>query len=381
MNNHRDYYETLGVPKEAGEEEIRKAYRKLVMQWHPDRNKSQEAQTRMKEINEAYEVLSDPEKRLVYDRYGRAGVGTQTGSRGFEGFDVSGGFGDIFEAFFGGIGTRAETGARRGNDLHYNLAISFADAAFGVEKEVEVSRLEFCTRCRGARSEPGTAAARCDQCRGTGQVRRTQASFFGQFVQVTACPTCRGEGKVIQTPCTQCKGTGREQHQRRLQVQIPAGVEDGNHVRLTGEGEAGWNGGPSGDIYLTLTVKPHPLFRREGNHLVYELTLNIAQAALGITVEVPLLEAGFEPMKVPAGAQPNTVLRIKGKGIPSLESGRRGDLLVVVKVVTPQRLDNRAKKLLQELSALLEGEGARGEGTGNKSKFVGGKEAERGGSS
>ncbi|MBM3945875.1 MAG: molecular chaperone DnaJ [SAR202 cluster bacterium] len=351
--NGRDYYEVLGVKRDANDEEIRRAYRKLALQWHPDRNKTPEAEQRFKEVSEAYQALSDSEKRRLYDRYGRVAVG-DAGRRGFEGFDGSGGLGDIFDAFFGGMGVREERGPRRGGDLHHAVTLTFEEAALGAERDLDIGRTELCGRCKGGRAEPGTAMGRCQACRGSGQVRRSQANFFGQFVQVAPCPTCRGEGEIVQSPCTQCRGAGRERKQRKLKVQIPAGVEDGTQVRLTGEGEAGWNSGPPGHVYLTVTVKPHPLFKREGNHLIYELSLSFPQAALGDEVRVPLLDAGSERVKIPAGVQSGMVLRVKGLGVQDINSKQKGDLLIPVKVLTPQKVDPKTKKLLQDLQKALE---------------------------
>ena len=354
--NGRDFYEVLGVPRNASEDDIRKAYRKLAMDWHPDRNKSPEAEQKFKEVNEAYQALSDQKKRQLYDRYGRVAVGDAAGRRGFEGFDPGGGLGDIFEAFFGGFGVREDHGPRRGNDLHHTMTISFQDAAFGLEKELDIARTELCARCKGQRAEPGTAPNRCDTCRGNGQVRRMQQNVFGQFVQVVPCPTCRGEGRVVQTSCTLCKGSGREQRVKHLKVQIPAGIEDGTQIRVTGEGDAGWNGGPPGHFLMSVTVKPHPLFKREDNHLIYELPITFPQAALGDIVAIRLLDGSMENLKIPSGTQPGTVLRIKGKGVNDLNSRQKGDLLIVMQVTTPRKLDGKAKKLLEELGKMLEPE-------------------------
>ncbi|MSQ12343.1 MAG: molecular chaperone DnaJ [Dehalococcoidia bacterium] len=354
----RDYYELLGVPRNAGEDEIRRAYRKLALEWHPDRNKSPEAEQQFKQVNEAYETLNDPQKRRMYDRYGHVAVG-EAERRGFEGFDSSGGLGDLFDAFFGGVTMGAERGPRRGADLHVAIALTFVEAAFGVEKELEVVRSELCGRCKGSRAEPGTSVGRCTTCRGNGQLRRTQSNLFGQFVQIVPCPTCRGEGQAVQTPCSECRGSGRQRRNRKLEVQIPAGVEDGTQLRLTGEGEAGDVGGPPGGLYLTVAVKPHPLFRREGAHLIYELALSFPQAALGDTIPIPLLEGGTEEVKVPAGTQTGSVLRVRGKGVGDLTNKHRGDLLILVRVLTPKHLDGRAKKLLEELHKLLGPEQAR----------------------
>jgi molecular chaperone DnaJ len=350
--NGRDYYDVLGINRSASQEDIRRAYRKLAMDWHPDRNKSPEAEQRFKEVNEAYQALSDPEKRQQYDRFGRVAT-SEASRRGFEGFDPTGGLGDIFDAFFGGFGVREDRGPRRGGDLHLSVTLGFQEAAFGTEKDVEVSRVEQCARCKGSRGEPGTSTASCETCRGAGQLRRTQTNLFGQFVQVVACPACKGEGQVVQSPCSQCKGAGRERRTRKLKVQIPPGVEDGTQVRLSGEGDAGVLGGPAGHVYLTVTVQPHPFFKREGNHLIYDLALSFPQAALGDTVNVPLLEGGEESIKVPAGIQSGAVLRVKGRGVTDTHGRQRGDLLLAVKVVTPQKLDGKARKLLQELAKEL----------------------------
>ena len=258
----RDYYEVLGVSRSASEEEVRKAFRKLALEYHPDRNKSDGAAEKFKEINEAYQVLADPKKRTDYDRFGHAGVQMNGGAQGFEGFDVFGGFGDIFDAFFGGSSTRTRTSAQRGADLQHQMTISFEEAVFGVEKEIEVRRTEMCSRCRGSRSEPGNEPAVCPNCAGSGQVRRSTQSIFGQFVQVTTCGTCRGEGRIIARPCTTCGARGTETRKRKLAVGIPAGVESGNQIRLTGEGEPGAFGGHAGDLYVGVRVKAHPLFRR-----------------------------------------------------------------------------------------------------------------------
>jgi molecular chaperone DnaJ len=349
MAEKRDYYEVLGVPKGASEEEIKKAFRSLAFKYHPDRNREDGAEEKFKEINEAYEVLSDPEKRAAYDRYGYGG---REGffRQGFEGFDL-GGFGDIFEAFFGGT-TATRQAPQRGADLHQRLTITLEEVASGAEKEIEVLRTEYCSLCQGTGSKPGTQPARCPNCNGTGQVRRVHQSIFGRFTNVTPCPKCRGEGKIITDPCPQCRGTGREKFHRTLAVKIPAGVEDGSRIRLTGEGDAGEKGGSPGNLFITLSVAEHPLFTRDGDDILYELSINFAQAALGTEVEVPTLD-GNSNLKIPAGSQSGQIFRLRHKGIPHLHGGGRGDQLVGLQVVTPETLTKRQRELFEELSQTL----------------------------
>ena len=351
MQGAKDYYEVLGVSRTATEEEIRRAFRKQAMEWHPDRNKSAAATERFKQVNEAYQVLVDPEKRQMYDRFGRVDMGA--GARGFDGAGFSPGFGDIFDAFFGGFDIRRETGPRRGGDIHHALTVTLEEAAAGAEREMDVLRLELCTACDGTRCAPGTNPEQCKNCRGSGQVRRAHSGFFGQFVQVVTCGVCRGEGRSIPFPCADCKGAGRTKQRRTLTVRLPAGVDDGMQLRMRGEGDAGIMGGPAGDVYISLTVEPHPVFERDGDHLVLEMPVNVAEAALGGSVEVPLLSDAVHEVKVPAGVQSGTLLRVKGKGLPNPGNGRRGDLLVYVRVLTPQRLDAKTKKLFQELAGAL----------------------------
>jgi len=353
MKSPADYYEILEITREATEEEIRRAYRRLAMEWHPDRNKSDEAAEKFKEINEAYQILIDPQKREMYDRFGRVDIGGNSQGRGFEGMGFPGGFGDIFDAFFGGAGARRSTSVRRGDDLHYAFAVPFEEAVFGVDKEVEVVRAQACSMCNGRRSAPGKDFIRCNNCRGSGEVRRSASSFFGQFVQVVACNVCQGEGRVLEHPCPECKGVGRQNQRRKINVKIPAGVDDGTQLRITGEGEAGWNGGPPGNLFISLTVKPHAIFDRNGTDLVLEIPVNMAQAALGDRITIPLLGGGIEELKVPPGVQHGAQFRVKGKGVVSLNGGRLGDLLVSLKVVTPKRIDGNTKRLFEELSVAL----------------------------
>ena len=354
MSAKRDYYEVLELPRSATPEDIKKAFRRLALRYHPDRNKSEDAGERFKEINEAYQVLSDPERRAAYDRFGHAGVQGDAG-RGFQGFEGFGGLGDIFDAFFGG---QARRGPRRGRDLEYRTIVSFAEAAFGIEKELKLDRLEVCDQCRGNRAEPGTDLEHCPTCRGSGQVRRIQRTVFGQFAQTTTCSTCSGEGHLVRTPCTKCGGTGVLRQERRLAVEIPAGIEDGSRIRLREEGEPGERGGPLGDMYVYVGVRPHELFRRQGNDVLLDMELNIAEAALGTAVEVPTLD-GARPLKIPPGTQTGQTFKVKGSGIPFLRGGRRrGDELVTVQVVTPTKVSDRQRALLEELAGTLGRDGA-----------------------
>ena len=355
MATQKDYYNLLGVSRDATEEDIRRAFRGLAMEWHPDRNKAKDAAERFKEINEAYQVLIDPEKRQMYDRFGRADIDPNGGwpGRGFDGFDFPGGVGDIFDAFFGGFRGQANASAK-GRDLQYSLTIGFEEAALGVEREVQITRQEICSRCQGDMAEPGTTKEHCTNCSGSGQVRRTQSSVFGQFVQVVACPACRGMGQMIQTACVTCKASGREKSTRKVMVNVPAGVEDGMRVRLSGEGDAGVNGGRPGDVFVSLSVRPHPFFRRDKEHLVFDLPLNVAHAALGTTIEVPMLDGERETFEVPAGVQSGAILRKRGKGVPNLHNGRNGDLIGLVTVMTPQKMSPRTRELFEELSDSLD---------------------------
>ena len=354
MATKRDYYEVLSVQRNASEDEIRKAFRRLARQYHPDVNRESDAETRFKEINEAYEVLSNTEKRQTYDRFGHAGVNGQPGA-GFGGFGGAGGFGgfeDIFETFFGGA-TRTRGGGRRttrGADLRFNLSLSFEEAVFGCERTVEVPRARTCERCTGSGAEPGTQPIRCPSCSGSGEVRRVQQSIFGQFVNVTVCERCHGEGQIISTPCSECLGQGRVERVQRLSVNIPAGVDDGQQVRLTGEGEAGPNNGPAGDLYVFLSVAAHPLFKRQGQDLLYDLAINVAQAALGDEIDVPTIDGTTARVKVPSGTQTGKMVRLRDRGVPYLRGGSRGDQLIRIRVATPQELNEEQRDLFRRLA-------------------------------
>ena len=352
----RDYYELLGVERGASPDEIKKAYRRLAMQYHPDRNPGEDAADRFKEINRAYEVLSDGDKRAAYDRFGHAGVEGNGGAgpQGFEGFSPFDGFGDIFDAFFGGGARRGgrRRGPARGADLRTSLHLTFEEAVFGTEKEIEYARLEFCGECSGAGAAPGTEPAVCPECNGAGEIRRAQQSVFGQFVNVSACGRCRGEGRVITDPCTECRGSGRQRQQRKISVTIPAGVDDGQQIRLTGEGEVGARGGEPGNLYVLLDVAPHERFQRLDDHLILELPVNIAQAALGSTLPIPTLEGDVD-FDVPAGTQSGEEFVLRGKGVPRLNSNRRGDMIVRATVVVPEEVSDDQRALLEQLAETM----------------------------
>ncbi|GCE48674.1 molecular chaperone DnaJ [Thermosporothrix hazakensis] len=349
--NKRDYYEVLGVSRSASDDEIKKAFRRLAKQYHPDANKEQGAEARFIEINEAYEVLSDPQKRAAYDRYGHSGVGSGAGAgfADFGGFNIN----DLFETFFAGAtGATRRSGAQRGADLRYELTITFEEAVFGCQKEIELPRWETCSNCHGSGAQPGTSTSRCSACQGTGEIRRVQKSVFGQFVNVMMCERCRGEGRVITTPCEECRGQGRVRNIHRVVVNIPAGVDDGINVRVTGAGEVSARGGVPGNLYVVLTVKPHPFFKRQGNDIIYELPISFAQAALGDEVEVPTVDGKTATLKIPAGTQSGRSFRLKGMGVPVVHSSARGDQHVIVKVVTPTNLTPEQKRLLEEFARL-----------------------------
>ena len=352
MPSKRDYYEVLGVDRNATDEEIRKAFRKLAFKYHPDHNCDDGAEDRFKEINEAYEVLSDSDKRAAYDRFGHGGAESFFG-RGFEGFDFGfGGFGDIFDAFFSRTGTATRQAPQRGADLHYAITVTLEEVALSTEKEINISRTENCSLCQGVGCKPGSQPSRCPNCNGAGQVRRTQQSIFGRFTNITTCPQCHGEGRIITEPCSQCRGTGREKRQRTIQVKVPAGVEDGSQIRIRNEGDVGVRGGSPGDVYITVSVAQHQFFTRDNDNIIYELPINFAQAALGTEVKVPTLD-GEVKLKIPAGSQTGTVFRLKNSGIPHLHRSGRGDQLVTLLAVTPESLSKKQRQLFQELADSL----------------------------
>lgn len=356
--SQRDYYEVLGVSKSASGDEIKSAFRKLARQYHPDVSDLPDAEERFKEINEAYAVLSDDEKRAAYDRYGHAGLNGFGGAPDFSNLDIE----DILNMFgfgMGGMGgfgrrssARSANSPRRGVDLQYNMTLTFEEAVFGVEKEVEFVRDEVCGHCNGKKAEPGTKTVRCTTCNGQGEVRQTRQTLFGSMVQVTACPTCGGQGEIVETPCKQCNGRGIERKNRKKTVEVPGGVDTGTRIRLTGEGQPGLNGGPSGDLYLALRVQEHKFFRRRENDILLNLDINIAQATLGADVEIPTVD-GPAVLSIPSGTQPGKVLRMRGKGVPFLRTDRRGDQLVVINVEIPNRLDPEQRELMEKLADSL----------------------------
>ena len=350
MASKRDYYDVLGVEKNATADQIKTAFRKLAFKYHPDHNRDNGAEEQFKEINEAYQVLCDPEKRDNYDRFGHSEEGLF--GRGFEGFGFEG-VGSIFDAFFGGrASTAAQQGPVRGSDLRYGLNITLEEAAFGVEKEIEIQRTERCSECKGTGSKPGSQPGRCTSCDGSGQVRRVQQSIFGRFTNIATCPACNGEGRIITDPCPKCKGSGRERFKRNIMVKIPAGVGSDSRMRITGEGDAGMRGGPPGNLYVDITVLEHELFVRDNDDILYELPVNFAQAALGTEVDVPTLD-GDVKLKIPAGSQTGKIFRVKNKGIPHLHGRGQGDELVELRVITPESLNKKQRKLFEELSREL----------------------------
>jgi molecular chaperone DnaJ len=353
MPTKRDYYEILGIGRQSGQDEIRSSYRRLAKQYHPDVNKDPAAEERFKEVNEAYAVLSDDQKRAAYDRYGHAGV-SGMGAPDFSGFGME----DIFESIFGGFGGRANSrrSPRRGADLRYDLNITFEEALAGVEKDVQVTRHETCSACRGSGAEPGTSPVRCHTCNGSGEVRQVRQTFLGSMVNVSTCPTCQGKGETIATPCHTCHGRTQVRQTRRLSVNIPPGVDSGTQIRLSSEGEPGLNGGPNGNLYVVINVQPHKYFRRQGDDIVLEVAINLAEATLGTDLLVPGV-TGQEKIKIPAGTQPGTVIHLRGKGAPRLQRAGRGDLYVLVTVATPQNLTGEQKRLLKELARTLPGGG------------------------
>lgn len=349
--SNRDYYDILGLGRNASDDEIKGAFRKLARQYHPDVNKDPDAEEKFKEINEAYGVLSDPDKRARYDRFGREGLGNLGG---FHDYTVD--FADIFDELFGGFGfstgRRSRRSPRRGRDLQMAVTLKFEEAVFGVEKEIEFEREETCSTCNGSGAEPGTSPTRCSTCNGQGEVRQVRQTFLGSMVQTATCPTCQGRGEVISSPCHTCRGSGLERKRVHKKVQIPGGVDSGTQIRLAGEGGPGVFGGPNGSLFLALDVQPHKFFKRRENDILLNLEINVAQAVLGADVQVPTLD-GDEKLRIPAGTQPGKLFTIKGKGVPHLRRNGRGDQLVLVNVEIPSKLTKDQRELFEKLASTL----------------------------
>jgi molecular chaperone DnaJ len=361
MPTKRDYYEILGVRRDASQEEIKKAFRRKARQYHPDVSQDPNAEALFKEANEAYDALSDPQKRAAYDRFGHAAMGGAAGGDPFGGFtDI----GDIFDEFFGG-GFRTSRASskrvpRKGQDLQYRLTIEFEEAIFGAEREIEFERTAACGACNGSGAEPGTSPVRCSTCSGTGEVRNVRQTFLGQMVNISACPTCQGSGETVSSPCRECSGKGQIRQARHLTVSIPAGVDHGTQIRISGEGEPGTRGGPSGNLYIVLSVRAHQYFRRREHDLFIKLQINVAQAALGHQLMVPILTSMGEStaeLEVPSGTQSGQILVLKGKGVPRLRRDGThagyGDMQVMVEVEIPSRLTVDQRALFEKLGTTL----------------------------
>jgi molecular chaperone DnaJ len=362
MADKRDYYEVLGLKKGASEDEIKKAFRQLAKKYHPDLNQGDKtAETSFKEVNEAYEILSDADKRSKYDQFGHAGVDPNFGAgAGFGGFGGFGGIdfdlGDIFGSIFGGgsSGARSRNAPRKGERVHVEAEVTFEEAAFGVDKEVSVSRIEMCDTCAGSGCKDGTTAERCANCHGTGTVTTQNRTPFGIMQSTSECPKCEGKGKIIHQPCQKCRGAGLVRRNKNIKVSVPAGIDDGQTISLRGQGNVGMNGGEPGDLYITVNVSRHPLFTREGNAVLYDMPISIVQAALGAEVEVPTLD-GKVKYSIPEGTQTGTVFRLRGKGITNLRGGGRGDQFVTVKIEIPTGLNNEQKDLLRKFGETITG--------------------------
>ena len=371
-----DYYEILGVSRDASKEDMKRAYRRLARKYHPDVNKEAGAEDRFKEVNRAYEVLSEPETRARYDQFGEAGVsGAAAGASGFEYGDM-GGFADIFETIFGGFGgaaagagsARRRSGPTRGDDLRLDLRLNFREAIFGGEKEIRIPHLESCQTCQGSGAKSGTGSRTCATCNGAGQVRRATRTPFGSFAQVSACPTCNGAGEVIEEKCEVCNGVGRKQETKKLKISIPPGVDDGTRLRVSREGDAGLRGGPAGDLYVYLMVEADREFTREGINIRSEITISYLQAILGCLLTVNTVD-GPDELTIPSGTQPNTILTLDNKGVTKLGNATlRGDHLITVKINIPTRISSEERELLEKLAG-IKGEG---HGKGGLEGFIGG---------
>ena len=364
MADKRDFYEVLGVSKSASDDEIKKAYRKLAKKYHPDLNPDDKtAEQKFKEVSEAYETLSDKEKRSRYDQFGHAGVDPNFGAGaggyggGFGGFDMGDIFGDIFGGFGGFGGSRnTRRGPQRGSNVSVEVSVSFEEAAFGCEKEISIYRIEQCPDCNGSGAKPGTEVTTCSVCGGSGKVTTTQRTILGNMQSVTTCSACGGKGKVAKEPCGKCAGKGRVKKSRKIKVKIPAGINDGQTISLSGQGNAGEQGAPSGDLYVSVYVKESQIFERNGYDVSYKMDISFAEAALGVTVEVPTLDGNVK-YEIPEGTQPGTVFRFKGKGIPYLKRNGRGDQYVMVNITVPKHLSNKQKELLKEFAGITNTKG------------------------
>ena len=353
MTQQKEYYDILGVPRDASEEDIKKAFRQQALKYHPDRNKDAGSAEKFKEINEAYQVLSDPEKRKMYDQFGYEGLKNSGGVSGFSGFEDLGGFGSIFDAFFGGSSNN-ESSSMRGNDLELPINISFEKAAFGTDHEITVDRYEICDTCNGTKSEPGSKSITCDSCRGSGKVTRLQKTFFGQFQQVSTCSSCRGEGVIISQKCTSCNGNGRKRNNRKLSVTVPAGIEDGSKIRIRGQGDSGLKKGDSGDLYVHVNVSRHEKFERNGSDIYSVEQINVSQAVLGDKIHVDTLDGKIE-LKIPSGIQSGKKLRLSGKGMSTIgRSNKRGDHIITVSVLIPTNLSKEQEELFEKLKNSLD---------------------------
>jgi len=363
MSAKRDYYETLGVPRNASKEDVKKAYREMALKYHPDRNKTPEAEEKFKEISEAYAVLSDDEKRMQYDQYGHAGVDAKyTWDDIFRGVDFDSifrdlgsgfGFSDIFEMFFGGQGQRRR-GPQRGSDLRYDLQITLEEAAFGAKKEIEIPSSEACRVCHGSGVNPSSGNKKCSKCNGMGEIRQTRKMGFAFFTEITTCPVCKGRGIPQEILCKNCGGTGYTRIKKKIELKIPPGVDSGHMLRLGSEGEPGSRGAPKGDLYVVVHVKPHSVFKRDGDSVIFDAYVSFPQAALGTEIDVPVLN-GKAKLKIPSGTQTGTMFRLKNKGVPHLQGWGRGDQFVRVNVQTPANLTKRQKELLTELAKEMNG--------------------------
>ena len=346
--NNTEYYDRLGVSKDASQDEIKRAYRKMSKKYHPDINKEPGAEEKYKEVQEAYETLSDDQKRAAYDQYGPDGANGFGGQGGFGGFDGGAGFGgfeDIFSSFFGGGATRNPNAPRQGDDLQYRVNLSFEEAIFGAEKEVHYNREATCKTCSGSGAKPGTSPVTCGRCHGQGVINVDTQTPLGMMRRQVTCDVCHGTGQEIKEPCQTCHGTGHEKQSHKVSAKIPAGVETGQQIRLAGQGEAGFNGGPYGDLFVIINVNPSDKFTRDGSTIYYTLNISFVQAALGDTVEVPTVHGNVE-MTIPAGTQTGKTFRLKGKGAPRLRGGSQGDQHVTVKIVTPTKLNDAQKEAL-----------------------------------